>query len=210
MKKIISAIIAVSVVVTGICIYGTLNNIEKNKEAKATMTYQKNKENKESNEDNKKSQTDKNKEKDAETKKTGTEVAKLKQTHDFTTNYGIMVEISEQRVYIYKNDKILKTMACSTGVDGKDTPVGNFKILRKQTKFYSKKYQQGGYFWLEFIKGGNYLFHSVPFDKSGEIIKEEEEKLGQKASHGCVRVSLENSKWLYDNIPSGTEVIINK
>ena len=32
--------------------------------------------------------------------------------------------------------------------------------------------------------------------------------LGIPASHGCVRLKVEEAKWLYDNIPSGTKLII--
>ena len=26
-------------------------------------------------------------------------------------------------------------------------------------------------------------------------------------SHGCVRLQIDNAKWIYDNIPSGTKVV---
>jgi len=55
-----------------------------------------------------------------------------------------------------------------------------------------------------------YLFHSVPFDKNGGMIIEEYEKLGSPVSHGCIRLKLEEAKWLYDKLPSGVKVIIYK
>jgi lipoprotein-anchoring transpeptidase ErfK/SrfK len=33
-------------------------------------------------------------------------------------------------------------------------------------------------------------------------------RLGINASHGCVRLSLSDAKWIYDNIPSGTTVVV--
>ena len=33
-------------------------------------------------------------------------------------------------------------------------------------------------------------------------------RLGINASHGCVRLALTNAKWIYDNIPVGTKVVI--
>ena len=33
-------------------------------------------------------------------------------------------------------------------------------------------------------------------------------RLGINASHGCVRLSIENAKWIYNTIPSGTKVIV--
>ena len=31
-------------------------------------------------------------------------------------------------------------------------------------------------------------------------------KLGTKASHGCVRLSVDDAKWIYTNCPAGTTV----
>lgn len=33
-------------------------------------------------------------------------------------------------------------------------------------------------------------------------------RLGQTASHGCVRLNVEDAKWIYDNCPVGTKVTI--
>ncbi|WP_278279724.1 L,D-transpeptidase [Clostridium sp. DMHC 10] len=38
--------------------------------------------------------------------------------------------------------------------------------------------------------------------------KKNQKKLGTKASHGCVRLSIEDAKWMYDNIPRDTLVNI--
>ena len=32
-------------------------------------------------------------------------------------------------------------------------------------------------------------------------------RLGINASHGCVRLAIENAKWIYDTIPRGTKVV---
>ena len=47
-------------------------------------------------------------------------------------------------------------------------------------------------------------------DKDGQVIQEEAEKLGQPSSHGCVRLSIEDAKWIYDNVPEKTKVVIRK
>ena len=33
-------------------------------------------------------------------------------------------------------------------------------------------------------------------------------RLGQSISQGCVRLDIDNAKWIYNNIPSGTKVKI--
>lgn len=40
------------------------------------------------------------------------------------------------------------------------------------------------------------------------MTKVKDGRLGMRLSHGCVRLAIENAKWIYDNIPSGTTVII--
>ena len=52
------------------------------------------------------------------------------------------------------------------------------------------------------------LFHSVPYlrqDKS-TLKYEEYDKLGTSASDGCIRLTVEDAKWIYDNCDSGTLV----
>ena len=54
---------------------------------------------------------------------------------------------------------------------------------------------------------GGILFHSITFNShkghSGSV-----SSLGRKASHGCIRLSIEDAKWIYDNCPMGTTVVI--
>jgi lipoprotein-anchoring transpeptidase ErfK/SrfK len=33
-------------------------------------------------------------------------------------------------------------------------------------------------------------------------------RLGIRASHGCIRLDINNAKYIYENIPQGTKVII--
>lgn len=113
--------------------------------------------------------------------------------------YKLLVEIETQHVYIYKYNKLIKTMVCSSGMSGYDTPEGKFKVTDRGKYFYSDKYQEGAYYWVRFYK--SYLFHSVPYDKNGNMIESEADKLGQPASHGCIRLSNEDAKWIYENIP---------
>lgn len=121
---------------------------------------------------------------------------------------SIDVSIAEQRVRVYDaKHNLLKTFVCSTGLPGHDTPTGTFHIVNRGKSFFSEKYQEGGYYWLRFE--GSYLFHSVPFDKNYKMIASEAEKLGQKASHGCVRLATTDEKWMYENILTGTKVTIH-
>ena len=55
---------------------------------------------------------------------------------------------------------------------------------------------------------GDFLFHSVPYyaADNGSLKTGEYNKLGQKASAGCIRLAVSDAKWIYDNCLSGTSV----
>lgn len=55
---------------------------------------------------------------------------------------------------------------------------------------------------------GSILFHSVPYEKQDKSTLEwwEYDLLGKKASKGCVRLTVEDAKWIYDNCEKGTQV----
>lgn len=55
---------------------------------------------------------------------------------------------------------------------------------------------------------GSILFHSVPYELQDKSTLEwwEYDKLGKSASLGCVRLTVEDAKWIYDKCVSGTKV----
>ena len=55
-----------------------------------------------------------------------------------------------------------------------------------------------------------YLFHSVPYytQHKDDLEYVEFNKLGTQASLGCIRLMVVDVKWIYDNCPIGTPVII--
>lgn len=125
-----------------------------------------------------------------------------------TTNYLIYVDLNKQKTYIYEgsmnNWNVVKEFSCSSGLSGSDTPTGVYTIDQRGDWFFSTKYQQGAKYWVQF--SGNYLFHSLPFNEDKSQILDY--TLGTPSSHGCIRLSVSDSKWLYENIPEHTKVII--
>lgn len=45
-------------------------------------------------------------------------------------------------------------------------------------------------------------------DENQQVIKSEAEKLGEKASHGCIRLTVSDAKWIYEHIKTNTKVVI--
>ena len=125
------------------------------------------------------------------------------------TPYFVYVNLNAQKTYVYggssNNWTLEKEFDCSTGIESEATPKGVYTVTGRGDWFYSDQYEQGGKYWVQFW--GDYLFHSLPYDESQSTIVDY--TLGVPASHGCIRLAVEDSKWLFDNMPDDTKVIIN-
>jgi lipoprotein-anchoring transpeptidase ErfK/SrfK len=127
--------------------------------------------------------------------------------NDAAKPFRINVSIKNQTLTVYDADnRVVESWLCSTGSPGYDTPKGTYSVYRRGKSFFSKKYQEGAYYYVAFYE--DYYIHSVPYDKNGNIIPTVAKDLGHEDSHGCVHLSIPNSKWIYDNIPNGTKVVI--
>lgn len=125
--------------------------------------------------------------------------------------YRIMVNRLANCITIYVPDENgqytipYKAMICSTG--GEETPAGTFKISTKY-EFKELFYKSYGQYCSRIY--GSILFHSSgnnSLNKS-DLNAEDFNSLGQGVSHGCIRLTVEDAKWIHDNCPSGTEVIV--
>lgn len=125
-----------------------------------------------------------------------------------SSKYYIKVNYKAQVVTVYAKDengeytKPVKAMVCSTGTY---TPTsGVYKTPNR-------------YRWLRMVGGvyaqyctqivGDILFHSVPYLERGNHASLEYwayDKLGTKASLGCIRLTCKDAKWIYDNCKLGT------
>lgn len=124
--------------------------------------------------------------------------------------YLLAVNRTTQTVTVYEKDEkgnytVPKlSMICSTGTD---TELGEFHTSDQ----YEWRYLVGGVYGQYATRiDGPILFHSVPYlaqDKS-KLESEEFNKLGTVASLGCVRLQIKDCKWIYDECPSGTPVVI--
>lgn len=133
-------------------------------------------------------------------------------------NLWIKVVISKNRAYVYNDQQIIYTMYCSAGkyyrnAKGKKisyTPTGTYAVQPERgLHFYNPHEGCGANYYVSWRDHGKYLFHTVPTDKSGQYIPAEAAKLGKSTgSHGCVRLSVPDAKWLYDTLPVNTKVVI--
>ncbi|KRN96867.1 hypothetical protein IV55_GL000737 [Furfurilactobacillus siliginis] len=120
----------------------------------------------------------------------------------------LAVSLKQQRVNVIDGNKKLYTMVVSSGKDN-TTPKGTFAIQSERgANFYNAKLQEGANYWTSFLDHGVYLFHSVPTKADGSYNVAEAKKLGRPASHGCIRMTVADAKWINENVPTGMKVII--
>lgn len=126
--------------------------------------------------------------------------------------YFIKVNRQENCVTVYTYDESgeytvpVRAMICSCGTDY-GTVTGDFSIYF-QTEWNALFGDVYGHYVSGFY--GNYLFHSVPYyyDSADSLEVEEYNKLGEAASMGCVRMQTADVKWIYENCPIETPVVV--
>jgi len=124
------------------------------------------------------------------------------------TAYFIWIDIYHQKVNIFKGSykkwHLITSMVCSTGKASTPTIKGDFSVGSKGSYFISSGGARCKYYTQI---SGNYLFHSVLYDRKGNYILDN--TLGVPVSHGCVRLALKNAKFIYDYIPARTFIWSN-
>ncbi len=144
---------------------------------------------------------------------------KLLKTVTPNKNLGIIIDKLTQRLYMFKNGELFSSCAVSTGLPTDDTPFnetasGEYLVSSWVGTFETDELlvcEKG----LRFNNGD--LMHQVPYLVLGDgtqRFSSYEEKLGTKASHGCVRVARYPNdegldiNWLWDNLKKNTKVVI--
>jgi len=134
--------------------------------------------------------------------------------------YYIELDKGNQVITVYQKDdegeytRIVRRMLCTTGKTepsgnepASPTPSGKWKIGARER--FGKFAAFGGEYaryWTQIV-GGVY-FHSIMFGKRDTTALKNGPfyKLGSPASHGCVRLYVEDAKWLYYHACPGTTV----
>ena len=134
-------------------------------------------------------------------------------------HYGVLIDKREQTLTLYQEGHAVGTVPVSTGLASpgnkyRETPAGAYLI----DVHNGSSFAQDGYrYEYPLIYDGRYFIHGVGYTRSGRIrdYSNNQKLLGQKASHGCVRVSVMlqegcnfNMYWLWSHLPYHTRVII--
>lgn len=123
------------------------------------------------------------------------------------TNNLIVTDLKNKYTYIFKKDNGVWTLIykwqSTVGKPATPTIKGRFYINGRKPSFGTDEYLVK---YATRIKDG-YYYHSILYDATGKYIKDA--RLGEELSHGCIRLEINNAKWIYENILDTTTVIIH-
>ena len=133
-------------------------------------------------------------------------------------DYGIIIDKLTQKLYVFKEGKFWSSCMVSTGLPNDEQPynetaAGEYLMVSRMGDFDS----EGMICAMALRFNGGDAIHQVPYmflADGSKRFSTWESKLGQRASHGCVRVARIanedglNQRWLWENIKVGTKVIV--
>jgi lipoprotein-anchoring transpeptidase ErfK/SrfK len=122
--------------------------------------------------------------------------------------WELQVSLGAKKLTVLEDGKAVERYTVAVGVSGAPTPTGRFAVTdRLLTGDPSGPYgccilalsAHSPHAIQGWTGGTRIAVHSTP----------ETSSIGQAASHGCVRVTLPEGRWLLDHIPLGTPTLIS-
>ena len=104
----------------------------------------------------------------------------------------------------------VRYMLCSSGVSSSPTRTGVFKLKSYRVRFgLFKNTSVYAQYWSQI--DGRMYFHSILYtDRKAETYNTSFNNLGNRASHGCIRLSVPDARWIWYNAAPGTTVVVRK
>ena len=96
----------------------------------------------------------------------------------------VVISLSRQTAYVYHRGDLVGASSVSTGMRGKETPVGRFPVMEKKRDHKSNRYSNAPMPYMQRLTDYGIALHG------GELP-------GYPASHGCIRLPIEFAKKLY-------------
>ena len=118
----------------------------------------------------------------------------------------VIVDKSEQQLYLYDDNELLYTTPVTTGKDETPSDTGLFKISYKATNVTlsdNKTYWSPVRYWMPY-NGGEGL-HDADWRS---VFGTESYHYG--GSHGCINMPVDITDEIYNNVESGTKVLVHK
>ncbi len=109
---------------------------------------------------------------------------------------GIIVDLTSQMLYVYRNGKQIGRSTVSTGIKSHPTAPGSYTILTKNVKYHSEKYHEASMPFMERLTWDGMAIHGG-------------NNPGKPSSHGCVHVPLDFAEKLYGITQKGDTVLVS-
>ncbi len=130
--------------------------------------------------------------------------------------YFIEVDVENQLIKVFRRDAnqeftdLHKVFTASTGTESFPSDVGTWTLNGRKARWAEFPTWGGGLaqYWTQINR--SIAFHSFLYGSDRRINMGSVNKLGRPASHGCIRLTMQDAKWIYDNIGAGTEVYIHE
>ena len=108
-----------------------------------------------------------------------------------------IIDLSDQKAYLYKKGKLIKASRCSTGKRGYRSPTGGYVITDKHRNKVSNIYKGAQMPYFQRFSGSAIGFH-YGNTYAGFL------------SHGCIRLPMSSAKFFFENSKVGDRVTIRQ
>lgn len=116
----------------------------------------------------------------------------------------IEVDLSQQRTYLWVGNELVANFLISSGKAATPTVIGEGKIYRKYPMQTMTGTINGEYYYVPNIKWVSYFYGGEAFHGTYW-----HHNFGHPMSHGCINMTEDDAKVLYDFAPVGTKVIVH-
>ncbi len=131
--------------------------------------------------------------------------------------YLVELDLTNQVGAVYMRDEsgsygnVVRQFLITSGDEENSTPTGTFKLTEMRERFgYFLNFNIYAQYWTQVVRG--IYLHSVLFSRRNDtsMTRGSYNELGTAASHGCVRMLVEDARFIFYNCPPGTTIKITK
>ena len=138
---------------------------------------------------------------------------------DYVLPYFFEVDIANQVVKVWKYNRqtegytdLDRAFLCATGTTTYPSPLGTFTLSGRKSAHAEFPNWGGGQarWWVKITE--EIAFHSVLYSDSSNDATLKVSSLtglGKRGSHGCIRLTVADAKWIYDHVEAGMQVWIH-
>jgi hypothetical protein len=109
----------------------------------------------------------------------------------------IVIGLGEQRAYVFRSGQLIGAASISSGIKGRESPIGRFQILEKKPMHHSRRYDDAPMPWMQRLNWYGVAMHA------GHVT-------GRPASHGCIRLPAAFAAKLFTTTEVGSFVFVTE